>query len=114
MKLNRKLFVGAIAAVVLAAGGIGIAYAVSGDSEEQASGPGAERAKAAAIDAVGGEAISVERGDDGGSAYEVEVRRDDGSVVEVQVDERGEPGATAADDDRGEGADDDAAAGEDD
>jgi hypothetical protein len=115
MKLNRKFLIGGIAAVVLSAGGIGIAYAVSGDSEEQASGPGADRAKAAAIEAVGGgEAVSVEHGDDGGSAYEVEVRKDDGSVVEVQVDDSGQPGATATDDDGGEGTEDDDAGGDDD
>ena len=115
MRLNRKFLLGGIVAVALAAGGIGVAYAVSGDSEEQATGPGADQAKAAAVHAVGGgEAVSVERGDEGGSAYEVEVRKDDGSVVEVQVDDQGQAGATASDDDRGEGAADDDAAGEDD
>lgn len=115
MKVSRKVLVVAGAVLVLAAGGIGIAYAVGGDSEEQASGPGADRAKAAAIHAVGGgEAVSVERADDDGSGYEVEVKKDDGSVVEVQVSDQGEAGATAADDDQGEAPGDDDAGGEDD
>jgi hypothetical protein len=114
MNLNRKVLVVAGAVIALAAGGIGIAYAVGGDSEEQASGPGADRAKAAAIEAVGGgEAVSVERGDSG-SAYEVEVKTDDGSVVEVQVNDQGQAGATASDDDHGENAGDDDSGGEDD
>jgi hypothetical protein len=99
MKINRKILVVSTVVVALAAGGIGIAYAVGGDSEEQATGPGADRAKAAAVKAVGGSVISVERGDNG-SAYEVEVKRDDGSVVEVQVTD-GKAEATASDDDTG-------------
>jgi uncharacterized membrane protein YkoI len=99
MKINRKILVVSTVVVALAAGGIGIAYAVGGDSEEQATGPGADRAKAAAVKAVGGNVISVERGDSG-SAYEVEVKRDDGSVVEVQVTD-GKAGATESDDDTG-------------
>ena len=107
MKINRKVLIAGIAVVALAAGGIGIAYAVGGDSEEQASGPAADQAKAAAVKAVGGgEAVSVEKGDQGGSAYEVEVKRDDGSVVEVQVNAQGQTGAQASDDDTGGGADD--------
>jgi hypothetical protein len=99
MKINRKILVVSTVVVALAAGGIGIAYAVGGDSEEQATGPGADRAKAAAVKAVGGNVISVERGDSG-SAYEVEVKRDDGSVVEVQVTD-GKAGASGSDDDTG-------------
>ena len=108
MNVNRKVLIVGAVVVALAAGGIGIAYAVGGDSEEQASGPGADRAKAAAVEAVGGgEAVSVERGDEGDSAYEVEVKRDDGSTVEVQVNDAGAAGATSADDDGSEGPGDD-------
>ena len=100
MKINRKILVVGTVVIALAAGGIGIAYAVGGDSEEQATGPGADRAKAAAVKAVAGDGvISVERGD-GGSAYEVEVKRGDGSVVEVQVTD-GKAGVTRSDDDTG-------------
>ena len=113
MKINRKVI--AIAAVVaaLAAGGAGIAYAVGGDSEEQVSGPSAEKAKAAALDAVGGGTVlEVERQDgDGAGAYEVEVERPDGSQIEVHVSGSYDTLGTAADDDSGEGPDDDAGEG---
>ena len=51
---RKKLIVGA-AAAVLALGGGGVAYAVGGDSGEQVSGPDVEKAKSAALDAVGEE-----------------------------------------------------------
>jgi uncharacterized membrane protein YkoI len=109
MKVNRKIV--AIAAVIaaLAAGGAGIAYAVGGDDDEQVTGPSAEKAKAAALDAVGGGTVlEVERQDgDGEGAYEVEVERPDGSQVEVHVSGQYDALGTAADDDRGEGPDDD-------
>ena len=55
MKINRKLVAIAAAVVVVAAGGVGIAYAVGGgESDEQITGPSAKKAEAAALDAVGG------------------------------------------------------------
>jgi uncharacterized membrane protein YkoI len=62
------------------------------DSEEGLTGPDAQKAKSAAIAAVGSGTISeVERddGDDGygtSGVYEVEVKRDDGTQVEVHLD----------------------------
>jgi uncharacterized membrane protein YkoI len=62
------------------------------DSEERLTGPDTQRAKSAAIAAVGGGTISeVERddGDDGygtSGVYEVEVTREDGSELEVHLD----------------------------
>ena len=117
MNINRKVVAIAAAVAVLAAGGVGIAYAVGGgDSEEQVTGPSAEKAKAAALDAVGGGTVtSVEQedGDDSG-VYEVEVQRPDGSQVEVAISDRYQSLGTEADDDTGsasededEGADDD-------
>jgi hypothetical protein len=107
MKLNRKVAAIAAGATVLAAGGVGIAYAVSGD-EEQVTGPDAEKAKAAALRAVGGGTVSeIERQDgDGPGAYEVEVERPDGSTVEVYVDNRFDSAGSAADDDRGSESED--------
>jgi hypothetical protein len=83
----KKLIVGA-AAAVLALGGGGVAYAVGGDSGEQVSGPDVEKAKSAALDAVGGGTVTeVERDDgDGAGVFEVEVTRDDGSQVDVHLD----------------------------
>ncbi len=88
MKLNRKIAVTAAGITALAAGGAGIAYGVAGESDEQLSGPDADQAKRAALEAVGGGSVSeIERQDgDGAGAFEVEVRRSDGSQVEIHVD----------------------------
>jgi hypothetical protein len=88
----RMLVIAAAVAMLLALGGAGIAYANGGISEEQVTGPDAEKAKSAAIAAVGGGTLTeVERddGDDGygtSGVYEVEVTREDGSQVEVHLD----------------------------
>lgn len=114
MRLNRKVGATAAAIGALAAGGAGIAYAVSGDSEEQVGGAAGERAKSAALKAAGGGTVTeVERQDgDGSGFYEVEVQRADGSQVEIHLDDRFQPVGTAADDDSGAedegGAEDDA------
>jgi Peptidase propeptide and YPEB domain len=104
MKINRKVVAIAAAVAVVAAGGVGIAYAVGGgDSEEQVTGPDAEKAKSAAIDAAGGGTVLEAEYQEAGSAgfYEVEVERPDGSVVEVHIDGQFQPVGTAADDDSG-------------
>ncbi len=83
----RTLAIAAALAMLLALGGAGIAYANGGDSEEQLTGPDAEKAKSAAIAAVGGGTVSeVERDDGNGTgAFEVEVTREDGSQLEVHL-----------------------------
>ncbi|HET9965670.1 MAG TPA: PepSY domain-containing protein [Rubrobacter sp.] len=64
----------------------------SADSEERLTGLDAQKAKSAAIAAVGGGTLTeVERddGDDGygtSGVYEVEVKREDGTQVEVHLD----------------------------
>ena len=84
----KTLVIVAAVAVLLALGAAGIAYANGGVSEEQLTGPEAEKAKSAAIEAVGGGTVTeVERDDgDGTGAFEVEVTRDDGSQLEVHLD----------------------------
>jgi uncharacterized membrane protein YkoI len=84
----RTLVIAAAVAILLALGAAGIAYANGGDSEEQVTGPEAQKAKSAAIAAVGGGTVSeVERDDGNGTgAFEVEVTREDGSQVEVHLD----------------------------
>jgi hypothetical protein len=87
----RTLVIAAALTMLLALGGAGIAYANGGDFEEQLTGPEAEKAKSAAIAAVGGGTLTeVERddGDDGfgTGVFEVEVKREDGSQVEVHLD----------------------------
>lgn len=113
MRLNRRTVAIGAAIAALAAGGAGIAYAVGGDSDEQVTGPDAERAKAAALDSVGGGTVTeIEHQDgDGAGLFEVEVQRPDGSQVEVYVNGSYEAVGSAGDDDSGaeeeSGADDD-------
>jgi len=88
----KTLVIAAAVAMLLALGGAGIAYANATDSEEQLTGPDAQKAKSAAIDAVGdGTITEVERddGDEGygtSGGYEVEVTREDGTQLEVHLD----------------------------
>ena len=84
----KTLVIAAAVAVLLALGAAGIAYANGGVSEEQLTGPEAEKAKSAAIEAVGGGTVTeVERDDGNGTgAFEVEVTREDGSQLEVHLD----------------------------
>jgi hypothetical protein len=84
----RTWVIAAAVAMFLALGGAGIAYANGGDSGEQVTGPDAEKAKSAAIAAMGGGTVTeVERDDGYGTGvFEVEVKRDDGSQVEVHLD----------------------------
>jgi uncharacterized membrane protein YkoI len=59
------------------------------DSEERLTGRDAQKAKSAAIAAVGGGTITEIERDDGydtSGVYEVEVKRDDGTQVEVHLD----------------------------
>jgi hypothetical protein len=103
MTRTRKLLIAGAAILVLAVGGVGIAQAVGGDSEERVTGPEADRAAKAAVDAIGGgRAVGVERDDDGAVAWEVEVARPDGSEVEVGLTGDLERVGTATEDDRGE------------
>jgi hypothetical protein len=107
--MTRKrtaLVVGVAAAALAVAGGAGIAQAVSGDSEEPVTGPAADKAGAAALEAAGGGSVlEIERQDgDGAGVYEVEVLREDGSQVEVHLNARFEQVGSAADDDRGDGS----------
>lgn len=80
-------------AVAMLAAGAGAAVAAGGDDgddgERQATGAGAERARAAALAVTGGgTANSVERDSENGATWEVEVTRADGETVDVRLDER--------------------------
>ena len=101
MNVNRRVVAIAAGIAVVAVGGVGIAYAVGGDSEEQVTGPDAAKAEAAALEQVGGGTVTeVEYQDgDGAGLYEVEVLRDDGTQVEVHVSGGYDPVGTATDDD---------------
>jgi len=88
--VNAKTKIGigiAAGALVLSAGGIGIAYAVSGDGAA-VSGSTADHARAAAATAVpGGKADTVQsETDEGNAAYGVTVTKPDGTQVTVHLD----------------------------
>lgn len=88
MRPTRKLIVAtAVTALVLA--GAGAAYAASGDDdgEGRATGPGADRARTAALALVeGGTVNAVERDDEKGATWEVEITKPDGRTVDVRLD----------------------------
>ena len=86
----RKRVLGAGAAVALAAAiaGGGVAIASGDDGEERVTGPQAEAATAAALDATnGGKANAVERDGENGATWEVEVTKPNGRTVDVRLDE---------------------------
>jgi hypothetical protein len=89
MKLTRRYMIAGGAVVALAAGGVGAATAFGGgdDGDQQATGPGAERAREAALALFpGGRANAVERDSENGATWEVEVTRADGRTVDVRLD----------------------------
>jgi hypothetical protein len=66
----------------------GVAAASSDDGDTGVSGPQADRATSAALEAThGGKANSVERDSENGATWEVEVTRNNGSTVDVRLDE---------------------------
>jgi len=79
MGARSKLVITAATALALVASGVDLAQAGGDDADEQVSGPDAERAERAAVDAAGGgRVVGVEREDEGATAWEVEVVRLDG------------------------------------
>ena len=90
MTKRRKILIGGVAVLAIAAGGTGVAVATSGgddDATEQSiEGSALERASDAALaETDGGKVTETEVGDEE-SYYEVEVTLDDGSQVDVQLD----------------------------
>ena len=86
MKRNVKIGVGVAAGtLVLAAAGGGVA--VAGPNDQDVTGPAADKARAAAIQAVPGIAGRVEPETSEGVAYGVTVTKSDGSKVEVHEDQ---------------------------
>jgi hypothetical protein len=74
---------GVVAAVAVG----GVATASSDDGDETVTGPQADEATSAALDAMhGGTANSVERDSENGATWEVEVSKD-GRTVDVRLDE---------------------------
>lgn len=83
--LGGIVVVGALAAV---AGGA-IAVAGGSDSEGGVTGPQADRAIRAALEATGGgTANAVERDSENGATWEVEVSTPEGNTVDVRLDDQ--------------------------
>ena len=90
MNWSRKQLIVGGSVLAIAAGGAGAAVAVgnSGDDEGGAHGPGADKAKAAALALYpGGHANAVERDSENGATWEVEVQKPDGGTVDVRLDQ---------------------------
>jgi hypothetical protein len=100
MKRSTKWMLGGALVVAVAAGGSEIAVAAgAGDDDQPLTGPTLARARAAALEATGGGAVTeTEIGDDG-AAYGVEVRLPDGKQVEVNLDRNFRVTGQEADDD---------------
>jgi hypothetical protein len=102
MTRSRKLMIVGATVAALGASGMGIAQAVGDDTDEQATGPQADRAKRAAVEAVGAaRAVGAEREDEDNAAWEVEVVMNDGRQVEVALDKDLARVAVDSDDDSG-------------
>ena len=98
---------GAVAALAL--GGAAFAAAGGGEDEAGASGPGANRARAAALAHLpGGKANSVERDSENGAVWEVEVTKADGETVDVRLSAAYEVVVVEHDDEGAEGSGEDA------
>src|SRR5262245_8326254 len=87
--MKKRTMAATLASGLLAvsiAGGA-VALASSDDGEGGASGPEADRAVAAALEATGAtKANAVERDTENGATWEVEVTKPDGSTVDVRLD----------------------------
>ncbi len=90
--MNRKKLTlgvaGAITVATLFGGGMAIAASTEDDGEGIVTGPDADKAIAAALDATGGgQANSVELDSENGATWEVEVTEPDGNTVDVRLDD---------------------------
>src|SRR5688500_11920752 len=88
-RMKRKHLVIEGLVLALSAGGVGAAVAAGGgeDASEQVSGPGADKARQAALAAHPGTANAVERDSENGATWEVEITGEDGKTVDVRLDE---------------------------
>ena len=87
--ISAKTWLVAVVVATVLLIGAGVAYANGSgddDSEQQATGPGIEKAKSVALDQTnGGHVSGTEVGDEEGY-YEVEITKDDGSQIDVHLD----------------------------
>jgi hypothetical protein len=99
---RSRLIVGGLAAIVVIAIGAGMGVAAGGEDERPLTGSAHDRATAAALEHVGGGAVTETEVGEDGAAYEVGVRRADGSEVEIKLDANFDVTGTERDDDRTE------------
>ena len=90
-RIRKPLIVGG-AILAISAGGAGAAMATGAtggdDGDQNVTGPGADSARAAALQIThGGTANSVERDSENGATWEVEVTKPDGNTVDVRLDQ---------------------------
>ena len=86
MRAKTRIGIGVASAAVLAAVGVGVAVAVADDQE--ISGPAADQARTAAVQAIPGKAGKVEKETNEGAAYYgVLVTKADGTKLEVHLDQ---------------------------
>ena len=82
-----KIAAAAVAVAALALGGAAWAVAAGGDDDgPSATGPDADRAKAAALAHLGGGTANAVEREDEEAAWEVEVTKPDGRTVDVHLD----------------------------
>lgn len=84
MRARTKIGIGVASATVLTAIGVGVAVA----DDQEITGPAADQARAAAVQAIPGKAGKVEKETNEGVAYYgVVVTKPDGTQVEVHLDQ---------------------------
>ncbi|MGE2817139.1 PepSY domain-containing protein [Mycobacterium heidelbergense] len=84
MRFRTKIGIGVASAAVMAGIGVGVATA----DDQEITGPAADQARAAALQAVPGKAGKVERETNEGPAYYgVLVTKPDGTQIEVHLDQ---------------------------
>lgn len=100
MDRRTKWIAGGALALVVIAGGTGVAIATrAADNDEPLTGSTLDRARAAALEYTGGGTVIESEAGDDGAAYGVEIRLEDGRVVEVNLDQDFNVVGDEADDD---------------
>jgi hypothetical protein len=85
MRIRTKIGIGVASVAVLAGGGVGVGVALA---DQEITGPAADQARTAAVQAVPGKAGKVEKETNEGNAYYgVLVTKSDGTQVEVHLDQ---------------------------
>ena len=84
MRVRTRIGIGVASAAILAAVGVGVAVA----DDQEITGPAADQARAAAVQAIPGKAGKVEKETNEGAAYYgVLVTKPDGTQMEVHLDQ---------------------------